>query len=122
MNSEIKVNGTWLPEADENLDFSNEKIKKELTTEAGTTQVIVTRREKLTVSGSWTLSGKWMDKFREWARADMVTIECYWPNPGYLSSHECQFEITGETHYKKARDQHQTTNGLYKAKVVITEL
>ena len=73
----IKINGEWLPEPDGDLQFKAEKVKKENQTEAGTTLVIVTRVEKLTITGSWKLSGAWMDRFRAFRQADTVTVECY---------------------------------------------
>ena len=43
----IKVNGVWLPEPDGDLNLVASKVKSENETEAGTTQVIVTRVTKL---------------------------------------------------------------------------
>ena len=117
----IKVNGEWLPEPDDDLDFVAEKIKKENQTEAGTTLVIVTRVEKLSIKGRWKLSGAWMDKFRSYRQADTVTVECYYPNSHELTAHICQFEITKETHITKARRQ-LLVDGLYEVNVEMKEL
>lgn len=118
----IKVNGTWLPEPDGDLDYEAQKIKNENTTEAGTTMVIVTRETKLSLSGSWKLSGVWMEQFRAFRRADTVTVEVYYPSSRTLTAYECQFEITRETHLTKARGQLAHRNGLYEVDVKITEL
>lgn len=122
MYRDVKVNGEWLPEPDNDLDFANEKVKTELKTEAGTTQVIVTRKQKLSLSGSWSLSGKWAEKFRTWAALDTVTVECYWPNPNNMTAHECQLSVDSESHNKKAREQIRRSSGLYQLKVTMTEL
>lgn len=118
----IKVNGKWLPEPDGDLDFEAKKIKDENETEAGTTMVIVTRTTKLAIAGSWKLSGGWMEQFRRYRQADTVTVEAYYPSSRSLSSYECQFEITKETHLTKARGQLAHRNGLYEVEVKITEL
>jgi hypothetical protein len=117
----IKINGEWLPEPDGDLQFKAEKVKNENQTEAGTTLVIVTRVEKLTITGSWKLSGAWMDRFRAFRQADTVTVECYYPRVDELTPHICQFEITKETHDSKARRQ-LLVNGLYDVDVEMTEL
>ena len=103
------------------MQFKAEKIKTENETEAGTTLVIVKRVEKLTITGSWKLSGTWMDRFRTYRQADTVTVECYYPMVNELTAHVCQFEITKETHDIKARRQ-LLVNGLYDVDVQITEL
>ena len=74
MFQEIKVNGTMLPRPDSDLDFKSEKLKTEYETEAGTTQVSVRRESKLSVSGTWTLTGAWAALFRTWAGMDTVTV------------------------------------------------
>ena len=118
----IRVNGEWLPEPDGDLAYKGTKVKSENETEAGTTMVIVTRPTKLSISGSWKLTGAWMEQFRRYREADTVTVEVYYPSSRSLSSYECQFEITKETHLTKARDQLRTINGLYEVEVEITEL
>ena len=117
----IKVNGEWLPEPSDDLEFVASKIKTENQTEAGTTLVIVTRVEKLSIKGSWKLSGAWMEKFRSYRRADTVTVECYYPSANELAEHTCQFEITKETHLTKARRQ-LLVDGLYDVTVEMKEL
>lgn len=118
----IKVNGEWLPEPDGDLSYKGTKVKSENETEAGTTMVIVTRPTKLSITGSWKLSGVWMEHFRRLRTADTVTVEVYYPSSRSLTSYECQFEITKETHLTKARDQVALKNGLYEVEVEITEL
>lgn len=117
----IKINGEWLPEPDGDLHFKPEKIKAENETEAGTTLILVTRVEKLTITGSWKLSGAWMDKFRTYRQADTVTVECYYPSVNELTQHVCQFEISKESHNTKARRQ-LLVNGLYDVDVEMKEL
>jgi len=122
MANVLRINNVWLPEPDGNLSYKGTKIKSENETEAGTTMVIVTRTTKLSISGSWKLSGIWMDRFRRFREADTVTVEAFYPNSGSLTAYECQFEITNETHLTKARDQFTDSNGLYEVDVEITEL
>ena len=64
MFQELKINGTTLPRPDGDLEFSSVKVKTEYETEAGTTQVSVRRESKLTISGDWTLTGKWVELSR----------------------------------------------------------
>jgi hypothetical protein len=118
----IRINGEWLPEPDGDLDYKGTKVKSEKETEAGTTMVIVTRPTKLSISGSWKLSGAWMEQFRKYREADTVTVEVYYPSSKTLTAYECQFEISKETHLTKARDQLSYINGLYEVDVDITEL
>ena len=121
MFTEIKVNGIYLPRPDENLQFTSEKIKKEYETEAGTTAVAVVRQSKLTIKGTWTLTGKWMTLFRQFADSDTVTVECYFPSNDEMSSHVCQFLIEGERHIKKSKEQ-LSVHGLYSVNVTMVEL
>ena len=118
----IKVNDHWLPEPDGDLRVVSTKVKSENESEAGTTQVIVTRVARLTIQGSWKLSGEWMEQFREYRNADTVTVELYYPSASVLSTYTCQFDVTGETHNTKARQQLGGVNGLYEVEVTITEI
>jgi len=121
MFREIKINGMAIPRPDDDLDFASEKLKTEYETEAGTTQVSVRRESRLTIKGSWTLTGAWAEQFRFWAGQDTVNVSCFFPDPAELSVHECQFSIKGEKHIRYAREQ-LDTNGLYKLSVEIEEL
>lgn len=121
MFGEIKVNGEMLPRPDEALSLKNEKKKTEYETEAGTTQVSVSRISKITVSGSWTVTGTWMEKFRAWADADTVTVSCFYPSADEISDHECQLSIDSEKHVKRAREQ-IGKGGLYQISVTMEEL
>ena len=105
MFDELKVNGTMLPRPDEALTLKNEKKKTEYETEAGTTQVSVSRISKITLSGSWTVTGAWMEKFRTWADDDTVTVSCFYPSVKEMSNHVCQLSIGSEKHVKGARNQ-----------------
>ena len=121
MFQEIKVNGIYLPRPDEGLSFKSEKIKKEYESEAGTTIVSVVRESKLTITGSWTLTGTWMERFRSWAEEDTVTVMCYFPENAEMTEHECQFSIDSETHIKKSKEQ-LSVQGLYQVSVTMVEL
>ena len=121
MFKELKINGTTLPRPDGDLEFVSEKIKTEYETEAGTTQVAVRRESKLTVSGTWTLSGEWTARFRYWAGLDTVTVSAFYPEPGSPSDHECQFIVESEKHIRDARAQ-LSRNGLYTLSVTMEEL
>lgn len=121
MFEELKVNGTILPRPDDALSLKNEKKKTEYETEAGTTQVSVSRVSKIVISGSWTITGAWMERFREWAAADTVTVSCYYPSVSELSNHECQLSIDSEKHVRRSRDQ-LSTKGLYQISVTMEEL
>ena len=121
MFNELKVNNIALPRPDGDLEFSSEKLKTEYETEAGTTQVSVRRESKLTITGTWTLSGEWAELFRAWAGMDTVTVHAYFPERNNLTAHECQFTIKSEKHVRNARAQ-LSRDGLYTLSVEMEEL
>lgn len=121
MFNEIKINGTTLPSPDEAPEFENRKITTEYETEAGTTQVSVRRASKLKVSGKWTLTGRWMERFRSWADEDTVSVSCFFPSKTEMSDHTCQFVIENERHILRSRQQ-LTVDGLYEVSVSMEEL
>ena len=121
MIQELKINGISLPRADGDLEFASQKVKTEYETEAGTTQVSVRRESKLTVSGAWTLTGRWVELFRAWAEMDSVTVLCFYPFKDRLTEHECQFTISSEKHVRNSRAQ-LATDGLYQMTVKMEEL
>ena len=47
------------------------------TTEAGTDQVIVIRRDRFQASGTWNVSSFWARKFRAYALQDRVAVSVY---------------------------------------------
>lgn len=122
MTGVIKVNGVWLPDPDSDLQYSAEKVKTSKQTEAGTTLIAVTRQSKLSISGSWTLTGAWMEKFRAYRDMDTVQVSVYYPQTDALSTYECELGIEKETHITDARKQIPERGGLYKVNVNITEL
>ena len=121
MFHEITINGMILPRPDGDLEFVSEKLKTEYETEAGTTQVSVHRESKLTITGTWTLTGLWADRFRIWAGMDTVTVSAFFPQTDEMTEHECKFAITGEKHVHRAREQLRT-DGLYQMTVKMEEL
>ena len=121
MFEELKINGIPLPRPDGDLDFQSEKIKTEYETEAGTTQVSVSRASRITILGSWTLTGRWVERFRTWASMDSVTVSAFYPLKDQMTDHECQFYISSEKHVKNAREQLHT-DGLYTISVKMEEL
>lgn len=121
MFQELKINGTMLPRPDGDLVFKSEKVKTEYETEAGTTQVSVRRESKLTIMGTWTLSGSWVETFRAWAAMDTVSVEAYFPRKDGVTGHECQFTIESEKHVRNARAQWDI-GGLYTLSVKMEEL
>ena len=118
----VKINGDWLPRPKGDINFEAEKIKTEYQTEAGTTMVQVTRNTKLTISGSWTISGAWMQRFRQYRTADTVKVEVYYPVPDQLTEYDCQFEINKETYITATREQIPGSGGVYEVEVTIKEL
>lgn len=119
MNNVIKINGEWIPEPNGDLNFNPEKISSESETEAGTTLVAVTRRTKLSISGSWRLSAAKIRQFREYREADTVEVSVFYPDPMNLSTYTCQFEMS-EKHITKAFSQ--IPGGLYEISVTMKEL
>ena len=121
MFNELKVNNIALPRPDGDLEFSSEKLKTEYETEAGTMQVSVRRESKLTIKGTWTVTGTWAERFRSWATDDTVTVEAYFPSKSSLTGHECQLVISSEKHIRDARAQ-LNRGGLYQLSVTMEEL
>ena len=118
----IKVNGEWLPKPEGDLDYTDEKVKNELESEAGTILALVSRVSRLNISGKWNLSGDWIAKFRSWRNADTVEVEVYYPDERELTAHTCQFEISSERHITDARKQLSNKGGLYEVSVDIKEI
>ena len=121
MFQELKINGMRIPKPDDDLEFTSIKLKTEYETEAGTTQVSVRRESKLTIKGTWTLSGEWAELFRAWAGMDTVTVLAYFPQRDSMTAHECQFTIKSEKHVRNARAQ-LSRGGLYTMAVEMEEL
>lgn len=121
MFQELRVNDIALPRPDSDLEFISEKLKTEYETEAGTTQVSVRRESKLTIKGTWTLSGEWAELFRAWAGMDTVIVFAYFPERDNMTGHECQFTIKSEKHVRNARAQ-LARGGLYTLSVEMEEL
>ena len=121
MFQELMVNGVMLPRPDDDIKIQNEKSKTEYETEAGTTLVSVLRLSKLTITGSWTITGKWLEKFRAWADADTVSVGCFYPSKDEFTEHECQLSIESEKHVRYARDLLHT-EGLYEVSIKMEEL
>ena len=118
----LRVNGEWLPTPEGDLSYSDEKIMSESESEAGTTLALITRVSRLKIKGRWHLSGIWAEKFRALRNEDTVTVEAYYPNRNTLTSRECFFEVTSETHITNARKQIPHEGGLYEVDVEIREL
>lgn len=116
----IRINGTALPEPDGELKIKAEKVKTETETEAGTTQIVVVRNRKLTVSAEFTLTGAWIERFRAFRDADYVTASLYYPDSDAMSDYTVQFEMD-ESLIKDTRKAAHT-NGIYSASVTLTEL
>ncbi len=121
MFQELMINGVVVPRPDEALVFSSEKLKTEYETEAGTTQVNVRRDSRLSIKGSWTLTGSWMEQFREWVLEDVVKVSCFFPKKDEMSDHICQLAIKSEKHVRNAREQ-LSTWVLYQISVEMEEL
>ena len=123
MFNEIYVDDVRLPHPDSDINIAPDRVQDENETEAGTTMIIVTRDTKLTITGSWTVTGPWLEKFRAWRAADTVAVKCYYPSTTELTEHTCQLSIGKEKHVKRSREQlGETVAGLYQIDVTITEL
>ncbi len=116
----IKINGTVIPEPDGELKIKDEKVKTETETEAGTTQIVIVRNSKLTVSASFTLTGAWIERFRSYRDADYVTVSLYYPDSDAMSDYNVQFEMDESLIKDTRKAKH--TNGIYSASVTMTEL
>lgn len=119
MTTELIIDGTSLPSPTGDLDMYMAQIADEYTTEAGG-MVKVRRAEKLRVSGRWLLTGSWVSAFRAFQTADSVTVQCYYPEPGTLSSYTCDFQMI-EAYKHKSRKYNPNTEGLYEVSVTIRE-
>ncbi len=115
----IRVNGTALPEPDGELKIKAEKVKTETETEAGTTQIIIVRNSKLTVSATFTLTGVWVERFRGYRDADYVTVSIYYPKSDVMSDYTMQFEMEESLIKDTRKAEH--TNGIYSVSVTLTE-
>lgn len=116
----ILINGKALPDPDGELKIKAEKVKTETETEAGTTQIIVVRNSKLTVSAEFTLTGTWIEQFRRYRDADYITASLFYPDSDEMTNYKMQFELD-ESLIKDTRKA-KGTNGIYSASVTLTEL
>ena len=117
--SVIKINGSPIPKPDGELSIKAEKIKTENETEAGTTQVIIVREAKLTVSADFTLTGTWIERFRWYRDADYVTVSLFYPDSDVMTDYKMQFDMD-ESLLKDSRKA-KSTNGIYSVSVTMTE-
>lgn len=115
----ILINGRALPEPDGELKIKADKIKTEAETEAGTTQVIVVRNSKLTVSAEFTVTGAWIEQFRAYRDADYVMASLFYPDANEMTTYKMQFDLD-ESLLKNSRKA-KNTNGIYSASVTLTE-
>ncbi len=118
MKTEIMIDGVALPQPDGDLDIRMEQVEDSHVTEAGGT-VIIRRSEKLYLSATFTLTGRWVSRFRSWQSEDTVTVRCFYPDPGTMSSYTCYLRMKEQ--YKHESRQAQGTNGLYTVSVTIRE-
>lgn len=72
----VLINGVALMESNSWEEESN-TIENTYETEAGTDQVSVTRYDKLTVSANFRCHSDWLRQFKQWSKADTLTVQMY---------------------------------------------
>ena len=72
----VLINGVVLMESNSWEEESN-TIENTYETEAGTDQVSVTRYDKLTVSADFRCHSDWLRQFKQWSKADTLTVQMY---------------------------------------------
>ena len=72
----VLINGVALMESNSWEEESN-TIENTYETEAGTDQVSVTRYDKLTVSADFRCHSDWLRQFKQWSKADTLTVQMY---------------------------------------------
>lgn len=121
MLEEIYINNIAIPRPDDDLTIGVDETKDEHTTESGDRIVIKpVHCEKLRISGKWTLSGAWVQRFRAWRSMDSIQVKCYYPDPAVLTEYTCSMEL-GETYINKSRYLASGTDGIYQISVEIAE-
>lgn len=104
--------GTWTEEPG--------TVENVNTTEAGTDQVIVVRRNKFQASASWNLTSFWARRFRAFSLLDSVTVSVWDALSGAYAVHTCR--VTGFS-AKLAEYSEQTagTDGLWAVSLSLVE-
>lgn len=72
----VLINGVALMESNSWEEESN-TIENTYETEAGTDQVSVIRYDKLTVSANFRCHSDWLRQFKQWSKADTLTVQMY---------------------------------------------
>ena len=75
-DSPVLINGVALMDSNSWEEESN-TIENTYETEAGTDQVSVTRYDKLTVSADFRCHSDWLRQFKQWSKADTLTVQMY---------------------------------------------
>ena len=75
-NYPLKINGIKIITA-ESWREERDVVENIYQTEAGTDQVSVTRRDKMTVSASYRCSSRWLKNFLELSKTDPLSVEMY---------------------------------------------
>lgn len=110
----ILINNVAIPFPDR-WEESPKKIVNNFETEAGGRNVLVVRNKRLTCSGEWTVTSRWLMKFKQYRTQNSLSVSVY----------DCEFEQY-KTHtmsinedsfnYSLIKDSQHVgnTNGLYK--------
>lgn len=72
----VKINGTAIFPANA-WEESSEVIESTYDTEAGTTQLEVTRYDRLSVSAAYRCHSGWLKTFKQWSAEDSLSVELY---------------------------------------------
>lgn len=99
-----------------------QKIVNQFETEAGGLKNIVVRNQRLSVDASFTVTSRWLKKFKGYRAQNEISVGIYDAETGSTVSHS-MFIVGDSFSYELVHDSRyaQNTNGVYKLSFTIEE-
>ena len=119
MHGYLYFNGQKLPDPD-SYQVNIDDITQENETEAGTTQVIMVRREQYEIDVSFTVKSKWLKELSQYRNMDEINVRFY--DPGKDGSETRIMRIRGyKPSLMKESENINRTNGIWEVGFTLEE-
>lgn len=117
----VKINNEAIPFPDSWTE-NPKKITEQFETEDGHRKVLLIRSERLSASVSFTVSSRWLKKFKQWRDASTLTVQIYNAVTGSYSSKTMDI-VPDSFEYQLVRHSEQmaNTDGLWKLSFELEE-
>ena len=110
----IKINNTPIPFPD-SWDEKPVKLSSEFETEDGSRIKIIRRVSRLSISASFTVSSRWLKKFKQWRKENTLSVYVYDPDNNGYQAHTMEISDDSFSYSLiKGSERARNTNGLYK--------